>query len=91
MRGITAVAALLAAAAGVFLAASHGSAPLGAVLFQWNPSFLNGTQAAIQRYLFPSLWDGVIVPVLEQPAWLVPALLAIGLALLLAARRRRHG
>ena len=62
--------------------------PLGEVLFRLDPALLNTAQAGIQRHLSPALWDDLALPLLEQPAWLVPASLG-GLLLLLAALRRR--
>lgn len=45
-----------------------GGAPsLGALWFQLNPSGLNLTQAIIQRYVWPYLWDPVIQSVLVMP------------------------
>ncbi len=46
-----------------------------------SPSSLNGTQAFIQRYLWPPLWDPLIVSFLRLPG--VPAAAGIG-ALLMA-------
>lgn len=78
---------LLALAAGLGAWAGWGT-PLGALLFRLNPALLNTAQAGIQRHVAPWLWDGVALPVLEQPVWLVPALLG-GLLLLPALLRRR--
>ncbi len=45
-----------------------GGAPsLGALWFQLNPSGLNLSQAIIQRYVWPYLWDPVIQSVLVMP------------------------
>jgi hypothetical protein len=65
--------ALLALAAGLF--AIFGGDPLGAVLFRLDPGLLNLVQAVVQRYLLPMIWDDVLLPVLEAPAWVVPAVL----------------
>ena len=90
---------LLFAAAGLLLAAALAlgfsagwGAPLGSALYRYDPALLNVSQAVIQRYLSPGLWDHAVLPVLERPSWVVPA--ALGLALLalygvLALRRRR--
>jgi hypothetical protein len=72
---------LLAAAAAVL---GGAATPLGAVLFRLDPALLNTAQAGIQRHLSPGLWDNAALPLLEQPAWLVPLLLG---ALLLLVRR----
>ncbi len=80
--------ALLAAAAA--LAGWFGpGTPLGAVIFGIWPAFLNTFQAGVQRRLAPELWDYMILPLLEWPSWVVPAVL--GAALLVIGLRRRRG
>ena len=69
------------------------TAPLGEVLFRYDPAVLNTAQAGIQRHLSPALWDGVALPLLERPSWVLPAalgafLLALGAAVPLLRRRR---
>ena len=49
---------------------------------------LNLSQAVIQRYISPWLWDPAIQTVLTAPAWLVLAIIAV-LALANDALRRR--
>jgi MYXO-CTERM domain-containing protein len=81
--------ALLALAGG--LAAWFGAGtPLGAVIFQLHPPFLNTLQAGVQRRIAPELWNDVMLPVLEAPSWLVPAVLGALFLLLALLRRRRH-
>ena len=77
----------------LFLASAHllgvslGSGrALGAGMFGDKPAALNSLQAGVQRYLFPELWDGLFVPLLNTPAWVLPAL--IGACFLLAASLR---
>jgi hypothetical protein len=60
---------------------------LGELWFTINPEGLNLTQAIVQRYIWPTLWDPVILSLLLWPAWLV--FLAPGLLLLLLFRKRR--
>ncbi|MCA3337938.1 MAG: hypothetical protein INF90_05375 [Roseomonas sp.] len=79
--------ALLALAVGLF--AVFGGNPLGAVLFRLDPSLLNLVQAVVQRYLLPMIWDDVLLPVLEAPAWVIPAVL--GGALFLIGWNRARG
>lgn len=79
--------ALLALAAGLFF--MFGSDPLGALLFRLDSGLLSLVQAGVQRYLLPMLWDDVLLPVLEAPAWIVPLLL--GAALTLFAWMRARG
>ena len=68
-------------------------APLGAALFRYDPALLNVSQAVVQRYVSPILWDEVALPLLERPSWVVPvafgALLLALRVLLLVQRRRR--
>ncbi|MBP0462851.1 hypothetical protein J5Y09_02900 [Roseomonas sp. PWR1] len=79
--------ALLFFASALMLALTLGAWwPLGALLFRINPAALNSLQAGVQRYLFPELWDGLFVPLLNTPAWVLPAL--IGACFLLAASLR---
>jgi hypothetical protein len=52
---------------------------LGAVVYSLDPPLLNTMQAGIQRNISPWLWDQAIVPLLEQPSWLLPALLGAAL------------
>ena len=78
---------LLGLAAGLYL--GFGSDPLGAVLFRLDSSLLSLVQAGVQRYLLPMLWDSVLLPVLEAPAWVIPAVL--GGALFLIGWNRARG
>jgi hypothetical protein len=84
---------VMLACAAVLAAAFGPGTPLGGVIFRVAPAFLNTLQAGVQRRLAPWLWDDLMLPALEAPGWLVPAVL--GLVLLLAglvrAGRRRHG
>jgi hypothetical protein len=50
---------------------SGGYRPIaaGELWFTLHPYSLNLSQAVIQRYLLPSLWDPVIVALLQWPAW----------------------
>ncbi len=69
----------------------------GAFWFRMSPEGPNTWQAIIQRYVSPSLWDNVVVPVLLWPAPLGLLLLSgvLGffgaiLAVLFRRRRRRR-
>jgi hypothetical protein len=59
---------------------------LGQMWFDRSPSSLNLVQAVIQRYVWPPLWDSVIVTVLRWPAWAVMGLPAL-ILLILPMRR----
>jgi hypothetical protein len=60
---------------------------LGQLWYELNRSSLNLTQAVVQRYLSPFLWDRIILPVLL--CWAFAVLIGIGAAILLLARPRR--
>ena len=70
---------LLLLAAGLFV--GFGGDPLGAVLFRLDPGLLNLVQAVVQRYLLPMIWDDLLLPVLEAPAWVVPVVLGSAMTL----------
>ena len=57
--------------------------PLGKVWFDLDSSSLNFSQAIIQRYTFPEIWDPGIITILNWPAILVLA--GAGVFLLLVA------
>jgi len=61
---------------------------LGELWYVIDRGSLNALQAAIQRYVWPPLWDPGIVSVLRLPA--APALIVLGAVLLLAFRRPRR-
>jgi hypothetical protein len=72
-----------------FWAVVSGAPLLGELWFQLHPFSLNLTQAVVQRYLHPGLWDAVLLPLLFQPTALVAGALALvfaGLAWLLRPR-----
>lgn len=50
---------------------------LGQDWFNYHPESLNLSQAIVQRYLLPQIWDPVIQTVLQCPTWGVFAILAI--------------
>jgi len=50
---------------------------LGQDWFNFSPSSLNLTQALVQRYVHPSVWDPGIQKILTMPSWLVFSVLAL--------------
>ena len=62
---------------------------LGQMWFDRDPSSLNLAQAVIERYVWPPLWDPVILTVLRWPAWAVLGLPALILLILPVGRRTR--
>lgn len=59
---------------------------LGQMWFELDVESLNLVQALIQRYLFPQLWDPIIVELLLWPAWVI--FIVPGLLLLILFRKR---
>jgi hypothetical protein len=56
--------------------------PLGVDWFNLSPATLNISQATIQRYVSPFLWDPVIQTILLSPTWFVFGVLWLVFALL---------
>ena len=50
----------------------------GQLWFNIDSASLNTTQAAVQRYLHPSVWDVVFVPLLLRQAWEAIAIVVFG-------------
>ena len=61
----------------------------GKLWFDIDRSSLNLTQAVVQRYVHPALWDNFFAPALLLPAWAVFGI--PGLLLAVACRRRPTG
>ena len=64
---------------------------LGELWYNLDAQGLNLTQAIVQRYLLPSLWDPVIVTLLLWPAWIVFLMPGILLALIFRKRQKNEG
>ena len=62
---------------------------LGQAWFNIDPPSLNLLQAVIERYVWPPLWDPVILTVLRWPAWAVLGLPALILLIVPIGGRRR--
>ena len=61
---------------------------LGEHWFQLHVASLNASQAGIQRYVHPALWDPFILSLLQTPTWVV--FMTLGILLILIGRRRRR-
>jgi len=61
---------------------------LGEHWFQFHSASLNASQAGVQRYVHPAVWDPVILSLLQTPTWVVA--MALGILLILIGRRRRR-
>lgn len=66
-------------------AGTLGFNSLGDLWGRLSAASLNLVQAIVQRYLFPALWDPVLVTFLLLPAWLVFGV--PGLLLILSGRK----
>ena len=64
------------------------SLALGQVWYNLDPSSLNLVQAVIERYIWPPLWDPVILTMLRWPAWAVLGLPALILLIVPVGHRR---
>lgn len=63
---------------------------LGGVWYDVHRASLNASQAGIQRYVAPWLWDPVIVWVLVKPAWTTVGLPGLLLLWLGRPKKRRR-
>ena len=52
---------------------------LGETWYRLDQDSLNLSQAIIQRYIWPAIWDPGVTTLLLWPTWLLPLLLAIGI------------
>lgn len=80
------IASALALGADVMAAVNAGQftfTPLGKTWFEFDASSLNFSQAIIQRYTLPEIWDPGIVTILTWPTIFVAA--GLGVILLLIA------
>ena len=64
----------------------------GDIWYQVSPAGLNTTQAAIERHLWPPLWDPVLLTILNWPAVFTGLVFALpfGVTWFVRARRRRR-
>ncbi|MEM8948117.1 MAG: hypothetical protein AAGA21_13580 [Pseudomonadota bacterium] len=85
--------ALLALIYELIMAATGGYRTIaaGELWFRLHPYSLNLSQAITQRYLFPSLWDPVIVGLLQWPAWSILGAPGAILAILFRPRMMKEG
>jgi len=64
---------------------------LGQLWFELDSGSLNLTQAIVQRYLLPTLWDPVILTLLLWPAWAVFLVPGVVLSVLCRDRTDKYG
>lgn len=63
---------------------------LGQLWYWVHPGSLNLTQAVVERYLHPFLWDPIIINVLLAPAAVLFLAIGILFGMLFRRRKRRH-
>ena len=63
----------------------------GELWFRLHPTSLNLAQAVIQRYVWPGLWDPVIITILQWPAWSILGAPGAILAILFGPWGRKKG
>ena len=90
---LLAVAAAIYDAVGALRGAAYHVSALGELWYAAHRGSLGLAQAVVQRYLFPWLWDPVVVTVLTWPAVAVLGVPGVLLAALCRGKRdtrRRH-
>lgn len=85
-------AASLVLIAGGVLSGFDVTSPASKLWFELDAPSLNAAQAAVERYLLPAIWHGIVMPVLQLPALaLAGGGLVIALGLFALARHRTNG
>ena len=79
----------------VWLAGHDVTKSAGELWYALEPGSLNLSQTVVQRYLHPSIWEALAVPLLVRPFWEAVVLsfivlLVVGSGILFLARRRRR-
>jgi len=68
-----------------FEAAKPDYKPLGLYWYELHRGSYNGFQVLLERYIWPPLWDPVVLNIIQWPAWVLSG--PVGIALLLWGRR----
>ncbi|MDA0655911.1 MAG: hypothetical protein O2912_05835 [Proteobacteria bacterium] len=95
-RGFVFVGLLFAIlGAGLWIYGADITLSAGKLWYDLDSASLNTVQALIQRYIHPGLWDSVVVPLINRPAWEAFAILVLVFTLVgglmsSAGRRRRR-
>ena len=63
----------------------------GELWFMFDKDSLNLSQAVVQRYIHPAIWEPGIVTILLAPSWVVLLVLAALFRLFAGRRRRKRG
>mgnify|MGYP003332445125 CR=1 FL=1 len=81
---------------GLLVSGEDVGIPAGLLWYEMDSASLNSVQSFMQRYIHAGLWDSVIVPLLNRPAWEALAFLVLffaivgGLVSSLRNKRRRR-
>jgi hypothetical protein len=78
----------------IWLAGHDVTRSAGELWYKLAPGSLNLSQAVVQRYLHPEIWEQVAVPLLVRPFWeavvfLFIVFFVLGSGMVFFARRRR--
>ncbi len=63
----------------------------GELWYRFDVPSLNLSQAVVQRYLHPAIWEPGIASILRAPSWVVLLVLAVLFRLFAIRRRRKPG
>lgn len=88
LLGVAVVAATVDGARSI-AASTMVVTPLGQSWYEVDVDSLNLSQAVVQRYVLPEVWDSVIFPILRLPTVLVGAVLGSLFMLVGLPKRRR--
>ncbi len=87
---LAAAVVLIIDATNSIAAGSWTATRLGQHWYNLHPASLNASQAGVERYVHPVLWDPIIVSILQTPSWIVFATLGVLLYWIGRRRRRRE-
>jgi hypothetical protein len=68
-----------------FKAAAPDFKPIGLYWYEISRGTYNGIQVLFERYLWPPLWNPVLLTIIQWPVWVITA--PIGIGLLIWGRR----
>jgi hypothetical protein len=89
-RALAILAAMLLVGAVALAMLGPPEVPLGQLLFMLDHDMTEALSGSIQHHVASWCWDDIVMPLLQRPAWLLPASLGLvcaGVSLTLASRR----
>ncbi|HTW26425.1 MAG TPA: hypothetical protein VME92_04810 [Acetobacteraceae bacterium] len=89
-RVLAVLAAVLLIGAFAIASLASPDMPLGEAVFMIDQNLLGAAEHGIQANFWPWVWNGVAVPLLLRPAWLIPASLGLICAGAAATLTSRH-